>query len=73
MSSKASEFFREQALILFEEYRNGKINANEYMKLLGMVYGDYLDNHPEEHPYFYDKQRIESQTRHGPGISDTVQ
>ena len=48
MSSNASEFFREQALILFEEYRNGKINADEYMKLLGMVYGDYLDNHPEE-------------------------
>ncbi len=54
----ASEFFRDQALLLFDEYKAGRINTHEYMRLLGMVYGDYLDLHPEEHPYYDDRERI---------------
>ncbi len=58
-NSNASEFFREQAMLLFEEYKSGKVTTEEYVRLLGMVYGDYLDLHPEEHPYNDDKKRIE--------------
>jgi len=62
-NSNASEFFREQALLLFEEYKAGKITADQYMELLGMVYGDYLELHPEEHPYYEDRRRIERRVK----------
>jgi len=62
-TTNASEFFKEQALLLFEEYKLGRITVHQYMQLLGMTYGDYLDFHPEEHPYYADRQRINQQTK----------
>ena len=49
----------EQVELLSDQLRNGEINIHQFMKLLGMVYGDYLDFHPEEHPYYNDRERIE--------------
>jgi len=54
---------QEQIDLLFEQLRSEKINVHQFMQLLGMVYGDYLDFHPEEHPYYHDRKRIEEAAR----------
>ena len=54
---------QEQIDLLFEQLRSKEIDVHQFMKLLGMVYGDYLDFHPTEHPYYYDRQRIEATGR----------
>ncbi len=50
---------KEQIDLLFEQLREGEIDVHQFMHLLDMAYGDYVDFHPEEHPYYYDKRRIE--------------
>lgn len=54
---------REQIDLLFEQLRSKQIDVHQFMRLLGMVYGDYLDFHPMEHPYYYDRERIEKASK----------
>lgn len=52
--------FEEQVELLLEQLRQKEITVSEFMKLLGMVWGDYVEFHPEKHPYYEDKKRIDN-------------
>jgi len=55
MTNKKSErdiFLEDQIDFLMSQLRSGFINVHEFMKLLEMTYGDYLELHPREHPVY---------------------
>ncbi len=53
---------KEQVKFLMGQLRIGAVNIHQFMKLLEMAYGDYLDFHPEERPSYYDKPDIKPET-----------
>lgn len=40
----------QQIAFLWSQLKQKAITIHDFMKLLDMAYGDYLDFHPEEHP-----------------------
>jgi len=52
ITKEGQRFLNEQITVLFEQLRDEQIDAHQFMRLLDMVYRDYLDFHPEEHPNF---------------------
>ncbi len=59
MNKRAENDLQEQVKLIFAEYRCGDINIDQVMKLIGMVYGDYYDFHPEDHPYYAERKQRE--------------
>lgn len=57
MNKRAEADLKEQIKLILAEYRNGEVNIDQVMKLIAMVYGDYYDSHPEDHPYYAEQQR----------------
>jgi hypothetical protein len=57
------EELKDQIDLLLEQLRQGDINVHQFMKLLDMCYKDYIEFHPEEHPYYNDRRRIEQLAR----------
>ena len=48
MNEKTERSLRAQVNFLMQEYRYNRISFPELMKLIDMVYKDYLEFHPEE-------------------------
>jgi len=47
-----------QVKFLMGQLRLGVVDIHQFMRLLEMSYGDYLDFHPEERPSYYDKHDL---------------
>jgi hypothetical protein len=45
--SERDAFLQSQIDFLMEQLRSGFINVPQFLKLLEMTYGDYLELHPE--------------------------
>lgn len=56
MNKRAENDLHEQIKLVLAEYRRGDINIGQVMKLIEMVYGDYYDSHPEDHPYYAEQR-----------------
>lgn len=54
---------QEQVDFLLDQLRQKAIDIHQFMQLLAMAYGDYLDFHPEERPGTYDRKRMEQSCR----------
>ena len=59
MDKRVETDLREQTNLILAEYRRGEIELNQAMKLVGMVFGDYYDFHPEDHPYYAESLKKE--------------
>ncbi len=57
---KSSEkALHEQIAYLLKQLHCGDVTVHQFMKLLQMTYGDYLEFHPEERPDYYDRDKID--------------
>ena len=67
--AKGEDVLQEQIVFLLGQLHTGNVTVHEFMKLLEMQYGDYLDFHPEERPEWYDRSKLDEffkQTGVGP-------
>lgn len=60
MNERVKADLNEQIKLVLSEYRCGNINIGQVMRLIDMVFGDYYDFHPEDHPYYEERKRKES-------------
>lgn len=60
---------KKQVDFLLDQLRQNTITIHQFMQLLGMAYGDYLDFHPEERPGEYERRQLEKAFKYcGPDI-----
>lgn len=59
MNQRAQADLNEQTKLIMRELRCGEIDIDQFMKLLNMIYGDYYDSHPEDHPYYAERKERE--------------
>jgi len=59
--AKIDDDLKDQINLLFIQLQNNSIDPHQFMKLLDMVYSDYLDFHPEARPDYYDRENIDRQ------------
>lgn len=52
---------RDQVDFLMSQLRAGSIDIHEFMQLLDMAYGDFLDFHPEERPGLNERKQYDEQ------------
>ncbi len=57
--TNGEKVLKEQISYLLGQLRTGNVSVHEFMKLLEMMYGDYLDFHPEERPDWYDRSKLD--------------
>ena len=57
------ESLQEEIIFLLDQLRFKEIDLHQFMVLLDMIYQDFLEMNPEEHPYYGDRQRIKESVK----------
>ncbi len=57
------EHLRDQIKFLVGQLHVGSVSVDQFMKLLDMAYGDYLELYPDQRPDYYDRKTIDKQFR----------
>jgi hypothetical protein len=53
-----TENVHDEIKFLLDQLRKKEIDLHKFMILLDMMYQDFLELNPEEHPYYEDRQRL---------------
>ena len=58
-----TESLQEEIRFLLDQLRLKEIDSHQFMVFLDIIYKDFLEMNPEEHPYYDDRQRIKESVK----------